>query len=69
MAVTSRPEREPRKKGTSDLIPRIAVAIPAVAFVVLYFLAAAAYSECASSPGLRWLLRYQKERSDVATLS
>jgi len=39
------------------------------AFVVLYFLAAAAYSECASSPGLRWLLRYQKERSDVATLS
>ena len=39
------------------------------AFAVLYFLAAAAYSECASSPGLRWLLRYQKERSDVATLS
>jgi phosphatidate cytidylyltransferase len=27
--------REPRKKGTSDLIPRILVAIPAVAFAVL----------------------------------
>jgi hypothetical protein len=39
------------------------------AFAVLYFLAAAAYPECASSPRLRWLLRYQKERSDVATLS
>ena len=30
-----RPAREPRKKGTSDLIPRILVAIPAVAFAVV----------------------------------
>ena len=31
--------REPRKKGTSDLIPRIVVAIPAIAFAVaiIYF--------------------------------
>ena len=27
--------REPRKKGTSDLIPRILVAIPAIAFAVV----------------------------------
>jgi len=39
MAATSRREREPRKKGTSDLLPRILVAIPAVAFAVaiIYF--------------------------------
>ena len=30
-----RPSREPRKKGTSDLIPRILVAIPAVAFAIV----------------------------------
>ncbi len=30
-----RPSREPRKKGTSDLLPRILVAIPAVAFAIL----------------------------------
>ena len=37
--ATTRPPREPRKKGTSDLIPRILVAIPAVAFAVgiIYF--------------------------------
>jgi phosphatidate cytidylyltransferase len=35
MATARRREREPRKKGTSDLIPRILVAIPAVAFAVL----------------------------------
>jgi len=35
--VRSRParERQPRKKGTSDLIPRILVAIPAVAFAIV----------------------------------
>jgi len=31
----SRERREPRKKGTSDLLPRIAVAIPAVAFAAV----------------------------------
>jgi phosphatidate cytidylyltransferase len=30
-----RPAREPRKKGTSDLLPRILVAIPAVAFAIV----------------------------------
>ena len=37
MATTR--SREPRKKGTSDLIPRILVAIPAIAFAVaiIYF--------------------------------
>src|SRR5215217_1476207 len=35
MATARRREREPRKKGTSDLIPRILVAIPAVAFAVI----------------------------------
>jgi phosphatidate cytidylyltransferase len=39
MATARRREREaarePRKKGTSDLIPRILVAVPAVAFAVL----------------------------------
>ncbi len=37
--ATTRPPREPRKKGTSDLIPRILVAIPAIAFAVaiIYF--------------------------------
>ena len=30
-----RPSREPRKKGTSDLLPRILVAIPAVAFAIV----------------------------------
>jgi len=37
--ATTRSPREPRKKGTSDLIPRILVAIPAVAFAVaiIYF--------------------------------
>jgi phosphatidate cytidylyltransferase len=35
MATARRREREPRKKGTSDLIPRILVAIPAIAFAVL----------------------------------
>ena len=28
-------EKEPRKKGTSDLIPRILVAVPAVIFAAL----------------------------------
>jgi phosphatidate cytidylyltransferase len=30
-----RPAEEPRKKGTSDLLPRILVAIPAIAFAVV----------------------------------
>ena len=36
-AIPSRAERqrEPRKKGTSDLIPRVLVAIPAIAFAVV----------------------------------
>ena len=32
---TARARREPRKKGTSDLLPRILVAVPAVAFAVV----------------------------------
>jgi phosphatidate cytidylyltransferase len=35
MATARRREREPRKTGTSDLIPRIIVAVPAVAFAAL----------------------------------
>ena len=30
-----RPAREPRKRGTSDLLPRILVAIPAIAFAIV----------------------------------
>ena len=35
----ARPAREPRKKGASDLLPRILVAIPAIAFavVIIYY--------------------------------
>src|SRR3954451_11242586 len=35
MATRTRREREPRKQGTSDLLPRILVAIPALAFAVV----------------------------------
>src|SRR4051794_9218080 len=35
MSSTRARRREPRKKGTSDLVPRILVAIPAVAFAVV----------------------------------
>jgi phosphatidate cytidylyltransferase len=35
MATARQREREPRKKGTSDLVPRILVAIPAIVFAGL----------------------------------
>jgi phosphatidate cytidylyltransferase len=33
--AAARRAREPRRKGTSDLLPRILVAIPAIAFAVV----------------------------------
>lgn len=35
MGGARRPSREPRKRGTSDLLPRVLVAIPAVAFAIV----------------------------------